>query len=74
MANDNNLQEVFKRLNKQYKNCIITPNDIPSLKDDIISTGIMSLDSTLGVGGIRMGSIVEIYGPKVRVRLPWHYN
>lgn len=34
------------------------------MKDDIVSTGIMGLDIALGVGGIKKGSIVEIYGPE----------
>lgn len=31
---------------------------------DVISTGILSLDSILGVGGLPRGRIVEIYGPE----------
>ena len=39
-------------------------SELPSLKDDIVSTGIMGLDIALGVGGIKKGSIVEIYAPE----------
>lgn len=31
---------------------------------DVISTGVLSLDSILGVGGLPRGRIVEIYGPE----------
>ena len=34
------------------------------IKDNIVSTGIMGLDIALGIGGIKKGSIVEIYGPE----------
>ena len=36
--------------------------ELPPTKDDIASTGIVGLDVALGVGGIKKGSIVEIYG------------
>ena len=39
-------------------------NEIPTAKDSIISTGILSLDIALDIGGIRRGSIIEIYGPE----------
>lgn len=38
-------------------------SELPPIKDDIVSTGIMRLDIALGVGGIKKGSIVEIYAP-----------
>lgn len=65
MKNDKNLQEVMAKLKKEYGNSIIcASNSIPSIKENIVSTGIMGLDMALGVGGIRKGSIVEIYGPE----------
>ncbi|EGF47840.1 RecA recombinase [Lacticaseibacillus rhamnosus MTCC 5462] len=38
--------------------------DRPELKIDVVSTGILSLDLALGVGGLPRGRIVEIYGPE----------
>ncbi len=35
-----------------------------SQQTDVISTGSLSLDSALGVGGVPKGRIVEIYGPE----------
>lgn len=39
-------------------------DSIPEGKESVVSTGIFSLDKALGCGGIRKGSIVEIFGPE----------
>jgi len=39
-------------------------SDRPNIGDNIISTGCLSLDVALGVGGVPRGRIVEIYGPE----------
>ena len=39
-------------------------SDRPSIGENIISTGCLSLDVALGVGGVPRGRIVEIYGPE----------
>ena len=39
-------------------------NDRPNIGENIISTGCLSLDVALGVGGVPRGRIVEIYGPE----------
>ena len=38
-------------------------NDKPSTTESVISTGCLSLDVALGVGGVPRGRIIEIYGP-----------
>ncbi|MBT4991068.1 MAG: recombinase RecA [Candidatus Marinimicrobia bacterium] len=38
--------------------------DRPVLSENVISTGCLSLDVALGVGGIPKGRIIEIYGPE----------
>lgn len=59
------VQETFSYLTKQFGTMSIKQlGELPSLKDDIVSTGIMGLDIALGVGGIKKGSIVEIYAPE----------
>lgn len=59
------VEETFTHLNRQYSNMSVKRlNDLPSIKDTIVSTGIMGLDIALGVGGIKKGSIVEIYAPE----------
>jgi recombination protein RecA len=35
-----------------------------SISDNVISTGCLSLDAALGVGGVPRGRIVEIFGPE----------
>ena len=39
-------------------------NDKPSSTESVISTGCLSLDVALGVGGVPRGRIIEIYGPE----------
>lgn len=59
------VQEIFAQLNRQFGVMNIKQlNELPLIKDDIVSTGIIGLDIALGVGGIKKGSIVEIYAPE----------
>ena len=39
-------------------------SDRPNISDNVISTGCLSLDVALGVGGVPRGRVVEIYGPE----------
>ena len=65
MGNAMTVEETFSYLNKQLGVLNIKQlNELPPTKDDIVSTGIMGLDIALGVGGIKKGSIVEIYAPE----------
>lgn len=59
------VEQAFTYLNKEFGVMNIKQlNELPPIKDDIVSTGIMGLDIALGVGGIKKGSIIEIYGPE----------
>ena len=63
MGNVMTVEETFSVLNRQFGVMNIKQlNELPPVKDDIVSTGIMGLDIALGVGGVKKGSIVEIYG------------
>lgn len=65
MGNAMTVEETFSYLNRQLGGISIKAlSELPPTKDDIVSTGIMGLDIALGVGGIKKGSIVEIYGPE----------
>lgn len=65
MGNAMTVEETFSHLTRQYGVLSIKQlNELPPLKDDIVSTGIMGLDIALGIGGIKKGSIVEIYAPE----------
>ncbi len=39
-------------------------NEGPIAKVDAISTGSISLDAALGIGGVPRGRVIEIYGPE----------
>lgn len=65
MGTATTVEETFLYLTRQYGTLSIKQlSELSPLKDDIVSTGIMGLDIALGVGGIKKGSIVEIYGPE----------
>lgn len=65
MRNNDLLQETFNLLDKRYGiNKIRRVDELPQTKDSIVSTGIIGLDRALGVGGIKKGSIIEIYAPE----------
>lgn len=65
MGNTMTVEETFSYLTKQFGVLNIKQlSELPATKDDIVSTGIMGLDIALGVGGIKKGSIVEIYAPE----------
>ncbi len=46
------------------KGSIMKLGDKPASKIDAISTGSISLDAALGIGGVPRGRIIEIYGPE----------
>ena len=65
MKNNGLLEDTFKQLNRKFETINIKQlNDLPSIKDNIVSTGIIGLDVALGVGGIKKGGIVEIHAPE----------
>ncbi len=59
------LKVAIEQIEKQHgKGSIMKLNDGPIMKIDAISTGSISLDTALGVGGVPRGRVVEIYGPE----------
>ena len=60
------LELAFSQIEKQYgKGSIMKLGKAESQKGiPVISTGSISLDNALGVGGVPRGRIVEIYGPE----------
>lgn len=59
------VEETFRYLGKQYNSVDVKQlSELPQTKDSIVSTGLIGLDLALGVGGIKKGSIVEIYAPE----------
>ena len=37
----------------------------PTTKLDFVSTGALTIDMALGIGGVPRGRIIEIYGPRI---------
>ena len=59
------LQLTIDKLEKTYgKGTIMKLSDEKVLDVPVISTGSLSLDMALGVGGIPRGRIIEVYGPE----------
>jgi len=53
------------QIERQFgKGAIMRLGDQAKVSIDVISTGSVSLDAALGIGGIPRGRIVEIYGPE----------
>ncbi|MEO9256903.1 MAG: recombinase RecA [Crocinitomicaceae bacterium] len=59
------LQLTMDKLEKTYgKGTVMKLGDAPIEKLEVISTGSVSLDLALGVGGFPKGRVIEIYGPE----------
>ncbi len=59
------LETAIKQLEKQYgKGAVMKLGQAPALNVESISTGSITLDCALGIGGVPRGRIVEIYGPE----------
>jgi len=59
------LQATLDRLDKTFgKGTVMKLGDNPIRNLDVISTGSLTLDLALGVGGFPKGRVVEIYGPE----------
>ena len=62
---DKALEQVLKDIEKQFgKGSIMKLGDNTHMKVDVCSSGCLSLDIALGVGGYPRGRIIEIYGPE----------
>ncbi|WP_129662000.1 recombinase RecA [Rothia uropygialis] len=59
------LDTVLAQIDKNYgKGSVMRLGDREAVKTETISTGALSLDVALGVGGLPRGRVVEIYGPE----------
>ena len=58
-------QLAIEQIEKQFgKGSIMRLSDDNPINVDAISTGCLSLDAAIGIGGVPRGRIVEIYGPE----------
>ena len=62
---DQLLDEALKQIEKQYgKGSVMKLGERNYVDVDVISSGSLSIDNILGVGGFPRGRIIEIYGPE----------
>lgn len=65
---DNKTRQVnltVKELQEKYgEGAIMRLGEVKKVNVDVISTGSISLDLALGVGGIPRGRVIEVYGPE----------
>lgn len=63
--NDKTLEQVMKDIEKQFgKGAVMKLGEHAHQKVEVISSGSITLDTALGIGGYPKGRIVEIYGPE----------
>ncbi|MGI6435684.1 MAG: recombinase RecA [Syntrophomonadaceae bacterium] len=59
------LNSTIKNIEKQFgKGSIMRLGENAAMNVEVISTGCMSIDLALGVGGLPRGRVVEIFGPE----------
>ena len=64
-TDDKTLDQVLSDIEKQFgKGSIMKLGENKHMKVDVVSSGCLSLDIALGVGGYPKGRIVEIFGPE----------
>ena len=62
---DKALAAALGQIEKQFgKGALMKLGDKPDMDVETISTGSIGLDVALGIGGLPMGRIVEIFGPE----------
>lgn len=64
-TNDKTLEQVLQDIEKQFgKGSVMCLGDNEHVEVDAVSSGSISLDVALGIGGYPKGRIIEIYGPE----------
>jgi recombination protein RecA len=59
------LDMAMSQIDKQFgKGSVMKMGERPQMDMEAISTGALSLDLALGIGGVPKGRVVEIYGPE----------
>jgi len=60
-----NLKEAIEEIKQRFgEGSIMTLKEVEPVNVDVVSTGCVSLDLALGVGGVPRGRVIEIYGPE----------
>jgi recombination protein RecA len=64
-AREKNIELALSSITKQFgEGSIMRLGDATKMKVETMSTGSLAIDLALGVGGLPLGRIVEIYGPE----------
>tara|TARA_B100002019_G_C21272131_1_gene602980 strand:- start:2802 stop:3809 length:1008 start_codon:yes stop_codon:yes gene_type:complete len=59
------LEAALKKIEGEFgKNAVMRLGDSPRVDIDTVSTGSITINKALGIGGLPCGRIVEIYGPE----------
>ena len=62
---DKTLDLAIGQIEKEFgKGAIMRMGDDTKVKVGAISTGSISLDAAIGIGGVPRGRVIEIYGPE----------
>ena len=62
---DKDLDQILSDIEKQFgKGSIMKLGENQHMKVDVVSSGCLSLDIALGVGGYPRGRIIEVFGPE----------
>src|SRR5947209_9592514 len=65
MDRDKSLEMALSQIDKQFgKGSIMRMGEKTTMAIEAVSTGALSLDLALGIGGLPRGRVVEIYGPE----------
>lgn len=65
MDKKNALETALQQIEKQFgKGAVMRLGENAAMNVDSISTGSLTLDLALGIGGVPRGRIIEIYGPE----------
>ncbi len=60
-----NIEQAILQIEKQFgRGAIMKLGDSTNENIEVISTGCLTLDAALGIGGVPRGRIIEIYGPE----------
>jgi recombination protein RecA len=65
MERDKALEAAVSQIERQFgKGAIMKMGDSPAVAIDAVSTGALSLDVALGIGGLPRGRVCEVFGPE----------
>jgi recombination protein RecA len=65
MEREQALEAAVSQIERQFgKGAVMKMGDAPTVSIDAVSTGALSLDLALGIGGLPRGRVCEVFGPE----------